>query len=133
MLFSDIGSNIKIVRVIAPHSNSGTSTNGPAIDRVGYASAVLYVDVGAVSGSPTSFTVDCKIQESSDGSTWADVSGASIETISAANTQKELNIDLRGLKRYIRAVATVSFTGGSTPSVLVCASLVLGGASEYPI
>jgi hypothetical protein len=133
MVYSDIGNDIKVVRAIAPHSNSGSSSNGPSIDRLGYASAVLFVDVGAVSGSPTSFTVDCKLQESDDGSTWADVTGASIGTISTANTQKELNVDLRGRKRYIRAVLTASFSGGTSPTVLASAALVLGGSDKYPI
>jgi hypothetical protein len=134
MVYSDIGSDIKVVRAIAPHSNSGSSSvNGPSIDRLDYASAVLFVDVGATSGNPTSFTVDCKLQESDDGSTWADITGASIATITTANTQKELNVDLRGRKRYIRAVLTASFSGGSSPTVLASAALVLGGANVYPI
>lgn len=124
---------VRTVRAIAPDEYSA-SANGPAIDRQGFANAELFVDVGDVEGSPTAFTVNLKLQDSADGSTgWADLPGAAIQQVSAANTQRTLSLNLAGARRYVRAVLTISFTGGTSPNVAVAAALVLGGSDVRPV
>jgi len=121
-----LGNEIKVVRAIAPQVSSGGNITGATIDRSDFYSATLFVDVGTASGSPTSLTVDCKLQESDDGTTFADIQGATISQITAANKQAELDINLNGRKKYIRAVATVAFSGGTSPTVPVSAVVVQG-------
>jgi hypothetical protein len=78
-------------------------------------------------------TVATKLQDSADGSTgWADVSAAAATDLTADDTEDEVDIDLSGAKRYVRAVTTVSFTAGTTPSIPVAATLVLAGKDELP-
>ncbi len=101
---------------VAPMAIS-TAENGTSIDRLGFESCIVGVGVGA-----TSFTVDAKVQDSTDGSTnWADITGAAMTQIVSADSVGKIALDLRGAKRYIRVVVTPGFTGGTSPDVLVSA------------
>lgn len=130
-----LGENIKLICALRPQALSAGTLNGPVIDRLGFEDAVLVVSSGAVSGSPTAQTLDAKIQHGSaaDGSDMVDVSGLAITQITAANTDRQLDIDLVGLKRYIRVVVTAGFTEGTTPTIQASASLALGAAKEAPV
>lgn len=124
---------IKGVRGIAPAAAAAGVTNGPAIDRLGFQSGVLLVDAGAVTGAPSAQTLDAKIQDSADGAAgWTDVPGLAIQQITAPDIQRELSLDLTGTRRFIRVVQTVAFTGGTTPTLLASAAVVLGGAVNKP-
>jgi len=129
----NIGQYIALTKAINPTNASAGTINGASVDRSGYLSAVLHVACGAASGTPTAQTVDAKIQESADGSSWSDVSGAAITQITADNSEQELNLNLSGRKQYIRAVVTVAFTGGTSPAIPVAATLALGGAVSKPV
>lgn len=133
MNLTDVGHEIKFNRAISPHNDDGTGENGAAINRQGYQSALLAVDVGATEGTPDSFTVDVLLQESADGSTgWTEVDDSAITTITAINTSQVKAVNLAGLKQYVRAVAAVEFVNGTSPKVLMAASLILGGADTLP-
>lgn len=115
-------------------TSSGTAIKGSAIDRLGYGSAVLSVAAGASSGSPSSFSVAGKIQHSdttTDGD-FTDFTGGAITPITAVDTLAKVNVDLTGAKRYIRAVVTPTYVGGSSPYVFVGAQVVLAGSSNPP-
>lgn len=107
------------------------NTNGTGVDTQGYNSAVATIEVGAVSG--TSPTLDIKIQDSADNSSFADVTGLTFTQVTAANNSQVLRIE--GLntstrRRYLRAVATV---GGTSPSFTCAASILLGRAFKGPV
>jgi hypothetical protein len=124
----DIGSQIKNVTGVAPQAAAAGTINGPAIDRRGLNSCVLFVTAGAATGAPTALTLDSKLQDSADGSTgWADLSGAAITQIVAASTDKQVDVNLKGAKAYIRVVQTTGFTGGTTPTLNQGATVTLGG------
>jgi hypothetical protein len=91
------------------------SANGTSIDCITADGSCFAIQlIGAVSG--TSPTLAGKLQESSDGSTWTDISGAVFTTVTAStNTQI---ITFERTKRYLRHVATV---GGTSPSFAVAA------------
>lgn len=135
---SQIGAYALPKQATVPAAASAGTRNSSAIDRLGYGSCVLAESVGATTGSPSSFTVDAKIQDSADGSTgWADYSpplsaSAAITQITAASTIGIKNVDLSGAKRYIRVQEVVAFSGGSTPTVGVASVVVLGGAVAKP-
>jgi len=130
----DIGSFINAVVGTVPTTASAGAINGSSIDRQGYQSCALHVSGGAATGTPTSLTIASKIQESSTGSSgWTDVSGAAITTSAAASTDAEADVDLSGVKRYVRVVTTVAFVGGTSPAIPVAASVVLGGAVTLPV
>lgn len=130
----DIGSEVKTVRALSPQSNSGGSAvNGVVIDRMGFDSLVATVITGAISGSPTAISMAIKVQHggASDGSDAADVTGAT-GTITTADSVKEINVNCEALKRYVRVTQTTTFTGGTTPAVLVGATIALGQAQAGP-
>ena len=129
----DLGSEVKEKVAIIPLGFGSESVNGPDIDRTGYNSAVLHVSTGAATGSPSAQTCDVKIQEKEEGGSYTDVSGAAITQITADNGDEELNIDLSGLKKYVRAVATTVLTGGSSPKWPVAATLTIGGSDYQPV
>ena len=78
--------------------------------------------IGSVAGSGA--TVTGKIQESSDNSTFTDVSGA---TFTAVNSTGNLQvITFERTKRYVRHFRTVA---GSSPSILL--SAVIGQQKKH--
>lgn len=134
----NIGSRIKAVKGINPEDTDGTEIEGPAIDRTGFLSGVLHQVCGAATGTPTTQLVDAKIQESADGSTgWTDALDADGNVIAAAqlaadDTESEKDFDLSGLLNFIRVVQDATFTGGSSPTIPVASTVVLGGHHQSP-
>jgi hypothetical protein len=127
---------IKNVQAVDPIAASSAQTSA-AIDTQGYNSAVVVVTNGAATGSPTSYTVDAKVQHSdTSGGTYTDVSGAAITQITADN--KIATIRLEGLggasvKRFIKVVVTPALTGGTSPKALIAATVHLGRAFKEPV
>lgn len=127
-----IGEDAKFVQLQAPAAKTATVTTSGA-DTTGFHHALLLVDMGAVSG--TSPTLDIKLQESDDDSSYSDISGAALAQIVAAGANKAYEIDvvLQGQytrKKYLRAVGTI---GGTTPSFTFGMVLVLDQASHAPV
>jgi hypothetical protein len=128
-----IGELIRVLRGVAPLRSSGGTVNGPAIDRRGFLSGILFLDVGATSGAPSSFTVDAKLQDSPDGTTgWADLAGEAVAQVTAINVQRFKDVNLSRAKAFIRVVVVDAFVGGTSPTVERGAAVVLGGADVLP-
>lgn len=131
-LGKNFGGEIKCAIGTVPAASSAGSVNGSAIDRMGFSSCVLEVQTGAETGTPSARSATVKLQDSADGSTgWADITGASV-AVSAVNTRARLTVSLGAVKRYIRAVNTTAFTGGTTPTLASAAVVILGGADTTP-
>ncbi len=135
--------NVSVQNSVAPQSISGSSAvNGtPAVDTKGYNTAMLSAYGAAASGAPSGATLACKVQESADGSTgWADAldnTGTAIGftlTVTSAAATGVARLEGLGLnrKRYLRAVITPTFTGGTTPASIAFAELVLGRGFTKP-
>jgi len=135
MVLTDIGAKIRAVAGIVPTNAGATATiNGAAVNRLGFLSGVLRVDCGAAVGAPTAISVTGRLQHSPDGvAGWVDVPGASIPALTAVNTGAEANVSFSPLHNFIRAVVVVTLTGGTTPTLPVSATLVLGGAVVLPV
>ena len=84
---------------------TAAATNGTGIDTQGYrrAAAIFY---SVPSGSGT--TSDCKLQDSADNSTYADVTSAAFTQATTAGGAEWqfLDIDLAKRNRYVRLVHT---------------------------
>lgn len=137
---SGVGLEVATRIGVDPAERSAGAANGTGIDRQGFNSCVLVAQSGAVTGAPSAQTLDVKLQHSdAQGSGFVDyqpdgtaASGA-VAQVTAASSAKKRSINLRGAKRYIRAVATVGFTGGSSPTLHSSALIVLGGADVVPV
>lgn len=78
-----------------------------------YAEAAL----GAVAGAPTSFTATVTMNEADDSS------GTNVQAVAQSTSVVLTAGSTRGMangqrtKRYVQAVVTVAFTGGTTPTI----------------
>ena len=89
------------------------TTNGTAIDMLDADGRCFAIQViGAVDGTTPSLTG--KIQESSDNSTWTDVTNATFTAVTESSSLQTIVFDRT--KRYLRHHRTVS---GSTPTFLL--------------
>ncbi|MHB2015369.1 MAG: hypothetical protein ACYCW6_00315 [Candidatus Xenobia bacterium] len=145
-----------------PQSVSGsTAINGTVFDALStspaneeHESFEVVVKTGAVSGTPTSFTITAQLQHSLDNSTWVNVdattmifvgtdlaaspgsntpNGQSYTTLTAASNIGSFACDARGLHRYRRLVVTPAFTGGSSPAVLVDGTFIASRCRKAPV
>jgi len=123
--------NIAIIPSIQPVTITA-STNGAAVDTQGYNDGMVQILAGDIDTASGNETYAFSVEDSLDGSTgWAAVSGLT-NTVIADNTQKEIRLAELNVvtKRYIRVVATL---GGTTPSFLGCAVVVLGNKNNSPV
>jgi hypothetical protein len=87
------------------------NTNGSSFDLRPYDGDIrLILNANTVGG--TTPTLDVKIQESDDGTTWTD-SGVAFTQVTSGSSFQVLVATAEKFKRYIRAVDTV---GGTNPS-----------------
>lgn len=109
-----------------PSAARTSSANGTGVDIADYeGNAAVVLDSAA--GTGTSPTLDVKIQDSDDNSTFADVVGATFTQVTgAAASQQKKVIALDKTRKYIRAVATI---GGTTPSFTFSVNIL--GVKKY--
>jgi len=120
MDYNDFRTNVAIKHSIEPGFNqSGDGTkNGDTVDCQGTSNDSVVqaaVSNGAATGSPSSYTLDWKIQESDDDSTWSDCVQNRATQVTADESPQL--IQARRSARYVRVVATVAFTGGTSPTL----------------
>jgi len=138
-MYSDFLNKTKTVTGQLPVITVGNgAVNGVAIDRTGYLSASVVYSAGICPSIPTGFTAALKIQDSADGSTgWADfatiVTLGTAADLSAASVTASYDVNIRGAKKYIRTVETLTFTGGASPSQLASLTVVLGDKNVEPV
>lgn len=124
-------------------------TSEDAIDREGFLSGILAVKVGSPSGSPTGMAVKLTITESDQqsagfepvkdklvcvGNAPLDDAGViSVTTNAAGGDLVNFDLDLVGLKQYIKVKVDITCSGGSSSSCTATAALALGDASEVPV
>ena len=113
-------------------------TSEDAINREGFLSGILAVKVGSPSGSPTGMAVKLTITESDQQSTgYAPVKDKLVcvgnAPLDDAGELVNFDLDLVGLKQYIKVKVEISCSGSSTPSCEATAALALGDASEVPV
>ncbi len=135
-----VGEQIQNTSGLNPIASTGATENGPVIDRELFNTMVGLVQGGAVTGSPSSLTVNAKVQEGdeSDGSDMADASvgafgGVAITEQTAGAFNIELEVDMRKMKQFVRWVVTTAFVGGSSPTIPVGVCATLGAHERHPI
>lgn len=103
-----------ILNAVSAANTAAATSSG--VDLTGYEGVVsIVVQTGAITG-----TLDGKIQDSADNSSFADVTGATYTQVTAANKVAAYSLDVRTVRRYIKYVGTVA-----TGPVLI--SVVLNG------
>lgn len=123
MAFGSSGAGVEVL----PATTRTANVNGTGIDTWAKGrpqGSIFMLSVGAASG--TTPTLDVKIQDSLDNSTFNDVAGAALTQKTAAGFQE---INVGQTRRYVRAVGTV---GGTTPSFTYSVTAVLGDPVDSP-
>ena len=136
--------NVLIVVSLVQQSITGSSAvNGVAVDTEGYENGMLYARAEASTGGASPATIAIKLQESVDTTSgdFADAKDNTATTIGSTLTVTSVaaegyyRIEGLGLNRlrYLRAVATPTFTGGSSPASIVGAWIVMVPRSAAPV
>lgn len=146
----DLHNNIKVVQALDPATVTADA-NGSGIDRQGFCAVEHIVSVGE-SGDTLSGSVyiELVIQESSDNSTWADVTAAADVLVgadgisaapdssgvfatvdAAAEDDRHFRIGYRGSERYSRV--QVDVTGTHTNGTPIAVLAVLSGAEQSAV
>lgn len=115
----DIGS-LPVTSLLPTAARTATA-NGTGVDAKDYIGiAAVVLDSGA--GTGTTPTLDIKIQDSDDNTTFADLSPAVAFTqVVAGATVQRVALNLDAARRYIRAVSTIT---GTTPSFTYSVNLL---------
>jgi len=122
---------------LQPQALSGSSdVNGIEIDTqaVGQKArmAQFLFAVGAATGTPSAVSINFRLQHTATtGSGYADFADTDVveslgKALTAVNTSNTINVELAGTKRFVRIVATPTFTGGTSPTIQATASARLG-------
>lgn len=129
-------SDLGVASSLSPNVvNNDTDGTGLAVDLRGYNSALVVFHVG-VSGDTLSVSVylELRVQESADGSSWADVAAADLDGVQALKIDDAAEDDVvhtvgyKGSKRYLRAF--VDTTGTHTVGT-PCSAVVVRGLPTY--
>ena len=110
-MFKDLKSRLTASKLNGTSPRTATF-NSTSLDTKDYEGDILVTeDVSTVSG--TSPTLDGKIQDSADDSSFADVTGYTYAQRTATGAPATVRVDKRKVRRYIRYVGTI---GGTSPS-----------------
>jgi uncharacterized phiE125 gp8 family phage protein len=102
-----LAEDISSSQTIAPGSHviaAAYSLEGASIEVLGY-SVLVELEAGTNGGGGT---VDVKLQDSDNGTTWTDVASSAFTQVTETNDNATYEKTYTGTRRYLRAVATVA-------------------------
>ncbi|MEU0531985.1 Bbp16 family capsid cement protein [Amycolatopsis tolypomycina] len=124
----DLKNNVASAISLAPAARTATA-NGTGVDLAGFSAIAVVVAAGTITDGTHAF----KVQESDDNATFTDVAAGDLDgaapSLQAAGSNTVTEVGYKGIKRYIRVVATVS---GTTTGGVYAALVVRGSARKYP-
>jgi hypothetical protein len=136
----NVGGNVTSKSALSPRNQvdaASFSLTGATINKADAHSALFVVATGPSTGTPDSVAVSYKLQDSADGSSWADVATSTKNpavtgAIAAASSRSFLEVDLSDLRENVRLAFTVAHVGGSSPATGLSAECVVGGLINNP-
>lgn len=132
-ILTDLVNAVVSAQILKPQSiASSTTTNGTGADF--QTAAVRFQEFAVVqAGTITDGTYAIKLQESTDNSTWTDISGATA-SLTTTNASSNTIIAFYRTKRYLRAVVTsTGVTSGGLFAILGVSQLQRpGGTALVP-
>lgn len=115
-----------VLLAIAACAKVTASGNGTGVDVSDYVGDVKFT-LDSSAGGGTTPTLDVKLQESDDDATYTDVTGGAFTQVTDAGPAfQSLTINVDGLKKYVRAVDTVT---GTSPEF--SRSVQMAGEKQY--
>lgn len=110
----NLGDLLQTLNLI-PIATVTSDGNGTGVDLQEYEGEIAVI--ASVSAGTGDHTMDLKIQDSADNSTFADVTGGAFTQVTTVASQQKISLNSDELKRYIRVVKDIG--GTSTPTFLV--------------
>jgi hypothetical protein len=105
---------------VIPMADITATGNGTGIDITSFVGEAKFV-LSAKNVAGTTPTLDVKLQDSADNSTFNDIAGAAFTQVTDAGTKAAvtltLNVQLDSVAKYIRAVKTIG--GTASPEFLI--------------
>lgn len=117
--FHRLSQNLQVTNSVCLAPTAGTQ-NGASVDTLGYRRGQVAVTINTGAGT----TINFQVQDSPDGITWTNVSGATLGTPVAASTAEAtylVDVDFAKRQRYVR----VQLIGTGTAGFMV-ANVLLG-------
>lgn len=121
MFTRDLKTETTVVTVLKSQSVVATNT-GTGVDTATYTGNMLLIANIAAATAGTNPTMDVKVQDSADNSSFADVSGYTLTQVTTSDSLQTLSIDKRLVRRYIRTISTLG--GTSSPAFPMGITLV---------
>lgn len=124
---------IQALACASPAPSAG-NVNGTAVDMSAQPevfAGIVLINVGAPTGTPSSFSVTYKLQTSTDNFS-ADTRDVASVTVTAAGMAC-IPFDPNGVSQYLRVRRELSFVSGTSPTLPDCAILVLGDPKYGPL
>lgn len=101
-----------------------TTTQGPTLDCKDYVGIGKVILNTAKSSAGTSPTMNVKVQDSADDSSYADVSGATFTQVTdSVDLLQSIALDMDKVRRYVQITATI---GGTNSPSFVCGVVLVG-------
>lgn len=113
----NLGDILQVTAVLAP-ARKTASENGAGVDLQQYVGDYSVI-LSTSAGGGTAPTLDIKLQDSDDNSTFADISGAAFTQVTATASTQTVILNANAVKRYIRAVSTITGTSPTFDMALV--------------
>ncbi len=118
MIDRNLGDLLQTIEVVPP-VRIAASANGSGIDIRDYVGDMKVI-LSSSAGGGTTPTLDVKLQDSADNSTFGDISGAAFTQVTdAADLTEAINIDADAVKRYVRVVETITGTSPTFDRAIV--------------
>ncbi len=120
MTISALEEKLKVVNGITSQLQTAGTVNGTGIDTRDFDEALIVLNAGATSGSGT---LDVKVQDSADNSSFTDISGAAFTQITTATDVANYvgRVRTKAYRRYIRIVSV-----NAVADAQVAVSVLLG-------
>lgn len=126
-----------VVAAIDPDAYATGTQGTDSIDML-YRDRVAFIVMAGTLG--TNATIDFKVQESADGSTWSDLSGKAITQLTDAGTDDDKQAivevaadEMSSGKRYLRGVLTVGTAASDAAVIAVAGDHRYEPASDYDL
>jgi len=132
-----LSEQLAVVATIDPDAYSAGAQNSDSIDMKNFRRVIFIVLAGDLG---TDATLDFKVQESADGSSWSDLSGKAITQLTQAggdsNKQAIVEVaaeELSSGKRYVRGVMTIGTAASDAGMVALADTARYLPASDFDL
>jgi hypothetical protein len=126
------------ISITAGGTGDNTALTGATIDRLGYGSSCFVIAYKTTLAASETLSFAAEYQVSADGTNWdtaVALQGATVARTGAVTNGHgvvKFDVNMEGLKRYIRFNFTPDLSRANTDTAVVYGTAILGGADLLP-